>query len=59
MKYTNALLTIIAVLLAIIATQQYAHRPVTVGELRELQAKDNQDEWAKRRDKAQVVISPR
>lgn len=55
MKYTNGVLTVIAVLLAVIAWQQYDQRPVTVGELRELMHSDP-DRWEARRAEVPVTF---
>jgi len=58
MNYTNAALTVIAVLLAVIALQQYQNRPVTTGELQELQNRETLDAWDARRSQIPVVITP-
>jgi len=53
MHYTNAMLTVIAVLLAVIAFQQHDHRPVTIGELKRLMQEDP-DAWERRREQIPV-----
>lgn len=50
------MLTVIAVLLGVIAWQQYDQRPVTVGELRKLMHEDP-DEWETRRADVPVTYN--
>lgn len=57
MNYTNAVLTVIALLLGVIAWQQYEQRPVTVGELRHLMDRDDMDKWEARRANIPVTVN--
>jgi hypothetical protein len=59
MQYTNAALTVIALLLGVIAWQQYDQRPVTIGELRNLVQGDDPDKWESRRDQIPVTTQGR